>query len=120
METLVPKTKLDRILGELEITQNTVSSNHESLKKAETQVLEYRRSENLLKLEVKELKARISDAEESRERLVGERNYFKKQAESMRVHVEKMGENAKVAISQPDATTMSNVEILEKKKKVPN
>jgi len=119
METLVPKTKLDRILGELEITQNTVSSNHESLKKAETQVLEYRRSENLLKLEVKELKARISGAEESRERLVGERNYFKKQAESMRVHVEKMGK-CQVAVSQPDATTMSNVEILEKEEEILN
>jgi len=117
METLVPKTKLDRILGELEITKNTVSSNHESLKKAETQVLEYRRHENLLKLEVKELKARISDAEESRERLVGERNYFKKQAESMRVHVEKMGK-CQVAVSQPDATTMTNVEILEKEEQI--
>jgi len=117
LESTVPKAKLDQVLQELETSQNAISSHRESVQEAEKQMLECRESDTLLKLEIKELKSRIVDAEESKNRLVGERNYFKKQAESMRVHVEKM---AKVQISVPQKQNSSppSIELAQRDEKI--
>jgi len=117
IENTVPKAKLDQVLQELETCRNAIASHEESAEEAEKQVLQCRESDTLLNLEIKELKSKIVDAEESKNRLVGERNYFKKQAESMRVHVEKM---AKVQISAPrkENSSVQSTELAQRDEKI--
>jgi len=117
LESTVPKAKLDQVLQELETSQNAVASHQESAQEAEKQMLECRENDTLLKLEIKELKSRIVDAEESKNRLVGERNYFKKQAESMRVHVEKMAK-VQVSVPQKQHSSPPSTELAQRDEKI--